>query len=135
MGHPLKWLVGASLLGFAACGGSSTTGTGGPVAGTCTPGQTSSVGLSATGALPKAVCVQPGGSVTFTNGDTVAHEIQFTGASCPAANLGPIAASQSAAATFPAEAICNFRDAAAPGNVAFQGTVAVSTGVATGPGY
>lgn len=134
MGHPLRWLVVVSLVGFAACGGSST-GTGGPVAGTCTPGQTSAVALSASGVLPKAVCVLPAGTVTFTNGDTVAHEIQFTGASCPAANLGPIAASQSAAATFPAEAICNFRDAAAPGNVAFQGTVAVSTGIATGPGY
>jgi hypothetical protein len=129
------WLVGASLLGITACGGSSTTGTGGTVGGSCTPRQTSAVVLSASGASPKAVCVLPGGTVTFTNGDTVAHEFQWSGASCPAANLGPIAASQSAVASFPAEALCNFQDAAAPANVAFQGTVAVSTGVATGPGY
>lgn len=135
MRTPFEWLIGASLLGLVACGGSSTDGTGGPVGGTCTPGLTASVGLSATGATPKAVCLRPGGSVTFTNGDTVAHTIQWAGASCPTANLGPIAAAGNASVSFPDEAICTFRDADAPANTAFQGTVGVSSGVVTGPGY
>ena len=51
--------IGASL---AACGGSSSSSGG---SGTCTPGQTATIGITSSGVSPTAVCVVPSGSVTF----------------------------------------------------------------------
>jgi plastocyanin len=117
------------MLGGCGGGGSSTSGSG-----TCTPGRTASVAVSATGFSPVAVCITPDGSVTFTNGDTVAHDIE-SGVTCTALNLGEIPAGQSKTATFPTETTCPFFDAAHSTDTAFQGTVAVSTNPTTGPGY
>jgi len=83
---------------------------------------------------PAAVCVQPGGSVTFTNADTVQHDVE-SGVACPELNLGVIAPAQSKTATFPVAEVCPFHDAGAPGNMAFQGTVAVTSTPTSGPGY
>jgi plastocyanin len=83
---------------------------------------------------PKAVCVLPGGTVKFTNGDTVAHDIE-SGAACTALNLGPIAAAAQATATMPTTGTCAFHDQDDPSSTAFQGTVAVTNAPVTGPGY
>jgi plastocyanin len=90
--------------------------------------------VTATGFSPRAVCVRPGGSVTFTNSDTVAHDIE-AGAPCPQLNLAPIAAGGNATVTFPTAVVCAFFDAAHSSDAAFQGTVAVTTGRVEGPGY
>ncbi|MFT3916691.1 MAG: hypothetical protein QM704_22205 [Anaeromyxobacteraceae bacterium] len=116
---------------LAACGGSSSE-SGAP--GGCTPGTSASIAISASGVSPKAVCVKPGGTVTFTNNDTAAHDIE-SGATCTALNLGAIAAAGTATATFPTAQTCTFHDQGDPSNTAFQGTVAVSSGQVTGPGY
>ena len=127
---PGSFLLAAAAL-LAACGGGTSDGGG---SGNCTPGQAALVTVAAGGFTPRAVCVVPGGSVTFANGDTVAHDIE-SGTTCPALNLGPIAAGQSMTATLPTAATCPFFDAAHSNDPAFQGTVAVSSAPTTGPGY
>jgi plastocyanin len=121
-----------ATLGLTACGGS--TAAGGTTGGTCTPGTTATFNINSAGVSPKAVCVLPSGNVRFNNNDTVAHVIEANG-SCTQLNLGSIAAGSSATASFPTEVTCEFRDAGSPTNTAFQGTVAVTSGVATGGGY
>ena len=124
--------IGMAAAALASCGGDApAAGAGG---GTCTPGTTAGITITATGVSPKAVCVLPAGTVRFTNSDTVAHTVQSVGG-CTQLDLGPIAPAGSATATFPIEALCSFRDAAAPTSVAFQGTVAVTVAPATGGGY
>lgn len=127
-----SWILGAAALGVAACG-SDSSGTGG-TGGTCTPTGAASITITSAGVAPKAVCVLPGGTVTFVNDDAVAHDIE-SGTACPDLNLGSIPAGQSRAATLAAAEVCSFHDAATPTNTAFQGTVAVSSAPATGPGY
>jgi plastocyanin len=117
------------LLG--ACGGGAGDGGG---SGTCTPGSTASIRITSSGVSPTAVCVLPGGTVTFTNNDSAAHDIE-SGATCTELNLGSIAAAQSKSATLPTVEVCPFHDAGAPSNMAFQGTVAVTSAPAQGPGY
>lgn len=115
---------------LAACGGGGNDGGNG----TCTPGPAATIRITSSGVSPMAVCVLPTGTVTFTNNDSVAHDIE-SGATCTELNLGSIAASQSKAATFPTTQVCPFHDAGAPSNTAFQGTVAVTSAPAQGPGY
>ncbi len=124
-------VISAALI--AACGGSSSS----QGNGTCTPTQSASISIASTGFSPQAVCVLPGGTVTFTNHDTVPHEVDETGSvtACTGLNLGSIAAGQPVSASFPTAATCNFHDAAHASDAAFQGTVAVTTAPATGPGY
>jgi plastocyanin len=122
-------LVTAAVLLAGGCGGGADGG-----GGSCTPTGSATLTLSASGVTPKAVCVLPGGSVTFVNDDTVAHTIAGDGA-CAALDVGPIASMGSEAATFPTEQVCQFHESAQPTNTAFQGTVAVTTAPATGPGY
>ena len=119
----------AALLG--ACGGSDNGGGGG----TCTPGPTTAVTITSAGVTPKAVCVRPTGTVTFTNNDTANHDIRHSGTTCTELDLGVIAPSGSATATLPTAAICQYHDALSPANAAFQGIVAVTTGQVGGPGY
>ncbi len=125
-------LIAAAFV--AGCGGGSSSMQGG---GTCTPGQSASFSIASTGFSPQAVCVLPGGTVTFTNHDTVAHDVEETGTTtgCAGLNLGSIAAGQAATGMFPTAATCTFHDVAHASDAAFQGTVAVTTGPATGPGY
>lgn len=126
------WMVSlAAAAGLAGCGGGDEPGGGGN---RCTPGTTAAFTITASGVSPAAVCVLPNGTVTFTNGDSVAHEIQSSGI-CSELNLGAIAPGASKGATFAAVAVCTFRDAGAPNDTRFQGTVAVTTAPAEGPGY
>ncbi len=118
-----------ALAFLAGCGGS-----GGGGSGSCAPGATATVKVGSAGFSPKAVCVLPAGSVTFTNTDTVAHDIE-SGMVCLELNLGPIPAGQSATATFPTAQTCSFFDAAHSTDAAFEGTVAVTSGTVSGPGY
>lgn len=126
----LTSILMATLLG--ACGGSSSDGSSGT--GSCTPGSTASISITSTGVTPKAVCVLPGGTVTFKNNDTAQHDIE-SGTTCTQLNLGVIAAGGTATATLPTAEICPFHDQLNPTNTAFQGTVAVTTGPVGGPGY
>ncbi len=129
-----RWctLAAAALLG--ACGGGSSSSQGN---GSCTPGQSASFSIGSSGLSPLAVCVVPGGTVTFTNHDSVSHDIaaSTSDAACAPLNLGAIAAGQAATAMFPTAAVCTFHDAAHASVAAFQGTVAVTTSQMTGPGY
>ncbi len=134
--HGLTLLASAVLL--AACGGTSSSG-GGP---TCTPGTTTTVTIAAGGVSPKAVCVLPStspsnGIVVFRNNDTVAHSVAHSGTTCPELDVGPIAPNGGTLDSAPLTtvAVCQFHDVAAPANTAFQGTVAVTTGMVGGPGY
>ena len=132
----VTWLavVGAVVL-LGACGGSSSSGGGGGGGGSCTPRQTASITIQSTGVSPVAVCVLPSGTVTFTNSDTAAHDIESTGG-CTELNLGSIASQQSkTTAAFATTGTCTFHDQSNPTNAAFQGTVAVSQAPTTGPGY
>ena len=126
-------LAGVVVVVVAACGDSAPTGTG---AATCTPGTTASMGIAASGVSPKAVCVLPGGAVTFTNSTADQHEIEVD-SPCSATNGGTIAAGAARILTFPVEQVCTFRDPTVTGTTAanFTGTVGVSTVVVGGGGY
>ncbi len=122
--------LGFAALGLAACGG------GGGGGASCTPGMTAAIAINSTGISPMNVCVQPGGTVTFTNNDmAAAHDIEFnTPASCP--TVGSIApAGGKVTATFPTQENCSFHDATQATNTAFQGTVAVTPVTVMGGGY
>jgi plastocyanin len=112
-------IVAASAVLAAACGG------GGGGGNTCTPAQSATITITATGVSPNQVCLLPGGTVTFNNSDTAQHDIE-AGASCPALNLGAIGAGTSKSATFADSQTCQFHDQTNASNAAFQGTVAVT---------
>lgn len=129
LGTYLALSAAAAILG--GCGGSSNSGGGN----TCNPGTTAAITIKSTGVSPVAVCVLPGGSVTFTNSDTATHDLVSDG-TCPELNTGPLAGSGGTVTlTFPTAKTCSFHDSVNASNTAFQGTVAVTTAPATGPGY
>ena len=121
----LTTILAATLLG--ACGGSSSSGGGGN---SCV--STVTVSITAAGVSLKAICVVPGGSVTFTNSDTVQHDMVITGTSCPA-GPGLLNAGASGTATFPTATTCQFSDQLNATNTAFQGTITVNA--TPPPGY
>ncbi len=122
----------AAALGVGACGGGG--GGGGSGGGsTCSPGQTASLTLQATGLSPPNVCVLPGGSVTFHNADTADHDVEFDTPGCP--TVGDIAPGAQVTATFRTQQNCSFHDARNASSSAFQGTVAVTTATVGGGGY
>lgn len=125
--------VGVLAVVLGGCGSAYESGSDG---GGCTPGMTAGISITSAGVSPKAVCVLLGGSVTFTNQDAVAHDVQ-SDATCPELAVGSIPAAQSRTATMPAAArTCAFHDAGNPSNAAFQGTVSVMAGPPPGgPGY
>lgn len=125
------WIaLGAAALGLAACGGSS----GGGGSASCTPGPTATLTITATGLSPTNVCVQPGGTVAFTNSDaTATHSIVFDTAGCP--TVGDISPGAQASANFPTQVNCTFHDGRNPTNTAFRGTVAVAAATVSGGGY
>ncbi len=118
-----------AALSLVACGG----GGGGSGNSSCTPGTTASMSITASGLSPKAVCLLPGGTVTFDNTDAAAHDIESDG-SCPALSLGSIAAGQKKSVALPDVQTCSIHDADNPTNAAFQGTVAVSSATTSGGG-
>ncbi len=125
-------LIAAAVIG--GCGGGSSSSQGN---GSCTPGQSAAMSVTSTGISPQNVCVLPGGTVTITNHDSVAHDIEASAATsaCTGLDLGSIAAGQSATAPFPAAATCALHDAGRASDAAFQGNVYVTTASVTGPGY
>lgn len=127
----LGWTALAAAAVLGGCGGGSDDGG----TGACTPGQTASLTVASSGFSPRAVCVLPGGSVTLQNTDSVPHDVE-SGPTCTQLNLGAVGAGQSVTtATFPTAQTCTFFDAAHSNDPAFQGTVAVTAGTVTGPGY
>ena len=125
----------AAAVVLAACGGGSSS-SGGGGAGSCSPTDLKTMTLTSAGVTPKAQCILPNGTVNFVNNDTVAHTIAGDGG-CTALDVGTIAPSGgTGVASFGATLqTCNFHDANAPTNTAFQGSVTVATAPATGPGY
>jgi len=124
------WVV-AVALGAAACGGSGGGGGGG--SNSCSPGPSASMSITASGLSPVNVCVQPGGTVTFSNTDQAVHDIEFDSTGCP--TVGDIAAGAQMAVTFPTQGNCTFHDGRNASNAAFQGTVAVTAVQVSGGGY
>ena len=127
-------VVGAVAVAvLAACGGGSSSDGGG--GGTCDPSGQKTMSLTSAGVTPKAQCILPNGTVNFVNNDSVAHTIAGDGG-CTALDIGAVPAAGTKAASFGATLqTCNFHDANAPTNTAFQGSVTVATAPATGPGY
>ncbi|HEY6002149.1 MAG TPA: hypothetical protein VIV57_04685 [Anaeromyxobacter sp.] len=128
LGIYLALSAAAAVLG--GCGGPSNGGGG------CTPGASAAITIKSTGVSPTAVCVLPGGSVTFTNSDTVQqHEIVSDG-TCPELDTGVLAQSGGTVTlVFPTAKTCAFHDSVNASNTAFQGTVAVTSAPVSGPGY
>jgi len=123
--------LGVAAASVAACGGNGGGGGGG---GSCTPGSTASMTISSSGISPKAVCVLPSGTVTFTNSDSVQHGIAFD-TSCSSVTDVSVDAGGSKPVTFPTVQTCTFHDRDSATNGAFQGTVAVAQAAVTGSGY
>lgn len=121
----VAWVVVLGACGGGESGGGDTV---------CNPSGSATMTLTASGVTPKAVCVLPGGTVTFRNNDTVAHDIAGDGA-CSALALTAIAPSTSRSTTFPTEQSCPFHEAASPTNEAFKGTVFVTPLPQSGPGH
>jgi plastocyanin len=129
------WFALGAVAALVGCGGGGGGGGGG---GTCTPASTAAVAVTATGLSPMAVCVTPGGTVTFTNSDAVQHAMQADSGCVgfSAVTLAPSGTqSASAAVAFASAQTCTFHVADKAGDSAFQGTVAVSSTTTTGPGY
>lgn len=119
----------SAAVALCACGGSSNSG-----GGSCNPGATAAFTIKSTGISPAANCVQPNGSVSFTNTDTSAHTVSSS--DCSELNaLGSVAPNNgSVTATFgAAQKTCTF--SVTPGTAAFLGTLGVTTVVQSGPGY
>lgn len=113
---------------IAACGGSSSGSN------SCTPGSSATITITATGMSPQNACIQPGGSVTFANSDSVQHDVEFEGSGCPT-SPGGIQGGASKSVVFPTSQNCGYSDTTKAGVAAFTGTIAVSTQTQTGGGY
>jgi len=112
-----------------ACGGSG--GGGGQ---TCTPTSSFTITITSTGMSPQNACVLPNGTVTFSNSDTVQHDIEFAGSGCPQ-SPGGIQPGSSAPVQFTTVQNCGYSDNSKQGVAAFTGTIAVSNETQTGGGY
>lgn len=85
-----------------------------------------SVTITASGFVPRDVTVQVGESVTFTNTDSVAHQVEFKGAgvTCPASPF-VLQAGQSGACTFAVAGNLSYSDPNTRGST-YRGTVMVT---------
>jgi plastocyanin len=127
-----RLLLAAVCAAALGCGGGDGSGGGGGQ--TCTPGNSFAITITATGMSPQNACVLPNGTVTFTNNDSVQHDIEIQGSGCPR-SPGGIQPGASASATFTTVQNCPYSDATKAGNTAFTGTIAVSQETQTGGGY
>jgi hypothetical protein len=120
-------LVGSSLLLLSACGSDTPTTTAG-TGSSCNLVSAQTVTIGASGVSPKIACVLVAGSVTFSNGDTVAHTIAADNAvACPLVDVGALAPAATRTVVFPAAiSSCGYHDAGSPTNTAFQGSVSVA---------
>jgi plastocyanin len=119
-----------AVVALAAC---SDDDDGGPTAPGLPPPASATISVTTGGVNPSEVTVQPGGQVTFTNSDSVVHEMSSdphpAHTECPELNGGALDPGQSFTATMGGQAkTCGFHDHRDPGNRVLQGTVRVSTG-------
>lgn len=121
--------LAAASAAVVACGGGS--GGGGQ---SCTPSNAFSITITATGMSPQNACVLPNGTVTFTNSDSVQHDIEIQGTGCPQ-SPGGIQPGSSAPVVFTTVQNCPYNDGTKQGVAAFTGTIAVSNEIQTGGGY
>ena len=82
--------------------------------------------ITSSGFVPRDVTVQVGETVTFTNTDASAHQVEFKGAgvTCPASPF-VLQASQSGACTFTVAGAFAYSDPNKKGNT-YRGTVTVT---------
>ena len=128
MGRSSVFLAAVAAVALSACGGGSSSSSGG----SCSPGPSTTLTFSATGVTPKAVCLLPSGTLHLVNTDSVQHHV---GSACTELNVGGIDAGTTKDVILTTAQTCSFNDPDAPTNAAFQGTVAVTSAPATGPGY
>ena len=117
----------------AGCGSSFTSST--PTPSLLDPEQprspTPAVSITSSGVNPVVLHRDYPVTVTFTNNDTVSHKLESAPDlgwdDCPEMhNLGAIEPGKQLAVAFSEkDAVCAYHDAAQPGNVAFQGYVAI----------
>ena len=92
------------------------------------------VAISSTGFAPKSVCIVQGGTVTFSNTDTIGHDVEGVPTVCTLLNFS-VAPSASHPVTGTIPSTCGFADAAHLGDPAFFGTLIVGAGGGGGGGY
>jgi plastocyanin len=97
-----------------------------------TPGpEGATIAITASGLTPRAVSITPGQSVTFTNNDTVAHEIVSTPvptySDCPPINLvGRLEPGQSKqTGALSATGSCGFLDLLRSGDNRWRGAITI----------
>lgn len=123
----------ASLVATAGCGSSFTNSTVDP--GLLDPEQPRSptpfVSITSSGVVPVVLHRDYPVTVTFTNNDTVSHKLESAPDlgwdDCPEMrNLGTLKPGQQLLVGFSEkDAVCAYHEASQPGNVAFQGYVAI----------
>jgi plastocyanin len=135
----MRYGVTLSLLALVACGGTSSSTTGGTndqvaILSIKSTGISTQTGGAATFSVPNP------GAVQFTNSDTAPHNIASTDSGCGALNTGTLAAGASSSTltlTNPGttDIACTFKDTLNPTAAAFTGTVTILTSSTGGSGY
>jgi plastocyanin len=128
-------IAAASAVGLAACGGSSTAPSGGSGSGGSGGGGGSSTGTTITitsaGVSPKNLTVAQGTQVTFTNNDSVNHDIASDPhpihTDCPEINqVGFITPGQSKqTGNLNTVRTCGYHDHNLPSVSSLQGTITI----------
>jgi plastocyanin len=122
--------ISALMIGAAvacSCGGSSSSST----TPSTTPTPTNTVTITASGVSPKDIVVSAGAQVTFTNNDSINHEIDSDPhpehTDCPEINqvdfLVPGQSRQTG--NLVTKKICGYHDHQHPDTKAFQGTITI----------
>ena len=127
-----RWMAATLVVSVSACGGSSSSGNGPtapPSTGTPPPGPT--VTITASGVSPKQIEIAVGGRVTFTNNDSVPHEMHSDPhpdhVDCPPINevsaLTPGQFRQTG--VFTTARTCGYHDHGQFENTSLQGTIVI----------
>lgn len=128
-----KGILGLVLGTLAACEarpGGGGPGTGGDI---WNAPRTAGITFGPSGVEPRAVAVSVGAQVTFTNGDSVPHQVTWTGPEAPVPcielNLPELQPGWSITTVMGGDSrLCRFFDRSQPENEALQGTVVVILG-------
>ena len=136
MNRLLSTLAVGSMVAAAACGGDSSSPTGGTTVISASTGSTGPSGatitITATGVSPSQVSVTIGQSVTFINNDTRPHEMASdphpTHGTCPSIEngIGTLNAGQTKLTQgFANAGTCGFHDHLNSGTASLQGQIVI----------
>jgi len=130
-----RWLAPALTVVMGACGGSSpSTGTGPSTPTTTTPAPPPAgptITITAAGVSPKQLEIAVGSRVTFTNNDSVPHEMQSDPhpdhVDCPPINeVSALTPGQSRqTGVFGSARTCGYHDHGQSENTSLQGTIVI----------